>query len=476
MSNLSPKVDVWDPMDVARLTSQRTANQTSLLNLEETRRQQQVAAEERAFWAAHPDLALRGGGQPLLSTLGGGGMAPGGGAPGPMTQQAFGPGGAGAMQTIPAAPNLSQFAMGAPQGGAQPVLGGLSPQVDPRLALMQRNPDAACAVMGLQQKMQENNLLMQEKAAGFIGQMLQGANDQASYERSKEQIRRVFPEWAAALPQTYSQDALTPYIKQAVSVKDNATLQLETMKTQAEMAGLWIQGEPAAMVSELRTMGLNPLTATPEQRRQAQTNIQEREAGLKAQEGAEAARIRTAGEKEARLDKTVSEAFGERTTKLYDTTTGQTVDSRMKVRDYEALPQGRVRELSGNQTEQMENVNNSVPIIAQLQGHIDKIYGPGGVLAKMTPEERRLMTSGTPLPDRMAEQFLQKFPELIQVQRFIDGNKSALSRALAGEKGAMSEGDVARAEALLPNLTTALEIWPPQKIGVRLPDTREVAL
>src|SRR5262245_23210597 len=97
MSNLSPKVDVWDPMDVARLTSQSTANQTSLLNLEETRRQQQVAAEERDVWAAHPDVALRGEGQPLLSTLGGGGMASGGGDPGPMTQQAFGPGGAGAM-------------------------------------------------------------------------------------------------------------------------------------------------------------------------------------------------------------------------------------------------------------------------------------------------------------------------------------------------------------------------------------------
>ena len=121
----------------------------------------------------------------------------------------------------------------------------------------------------------------------------------------------------------------------------------------------------------------------------------------------------------------------------------------------------------------MTNIRTSVPIIAQLQGHIDKIYGPGGVLERMTPDERADLAA---VPGRWAKQYAQKYPEVAQAQRFIDSNASGLARALAGEKGAMAEGDVERAKAMLPNLKTTLKVWPPANIGIQSPDTRAVAL
>ena len=114
-----------------------------------------------------------------------------------------------------------------------------------------------------------------------------------------------------------------------------------------------------------------------------------------------------------------------------------------------------------------------VPIVAQLQTHIDKIYGPGGVLARMTPDERADLAA---VPGRWATQYAQKYPEVTQAQRFINSNAGALARALAGEKGAMAEGDVARAKEMLPNLETTLKVWPPANIGIQSPDTRATAL
>jgi hypothetical protein len=133
--------------------------------------------------------------------------------------------------------------------------------------------------------------------------------------------------------------------------------------------------------------------------------------------------------------------------------------------------------LSPETRKQAEQLNSAVPLIAQLQTHIDKIYGPGGVFARMTPDELRVVNTIDPSKaGNVWDQMTQKYPELIQAQRFIEANASALARALAGETGAMNEGDIERARAMLPNLKTALNVWPPSKIGVQLPDTRATAL
>jgi hypothetical protein len=247
-------------------------------------------------------------------------------------------------------------------------------------------------------------------------------------------------------------------------------------RTELESARLGLQGTTATMNDELRAMGVNPLTATTAERQQAQKNIQAREVEAKEKEGLAGARARTQADVDARQNQTIAEAFKGETTSLYDTRTLQPLDARMKVKDYETLPAGQTKMFSPEVRKQVEQLNSAVPIVAQLQTHIDKIYGPGGVLAKLTPDDRALITSGTPISQRFLDQLEQKYPELVQAQRFIDANAGALARALAGETGAMNEGDVERAKAMTPSLTTALQIWPPSKIGVRLPDTRAVAL
>jgi hypothetical protein len=408
---------------------------------------------------------------------------------------------------VPGGQDLSRFAGVSPQGGGpiplnvaqqlQPTV--TPPQGMPTLAtlgqpqgqmqalqsrflldLARTSPDAALKVQQLMQgqedlalKRDEQRLTMGTRVAEYVGRVAQGVTSPETLEQARQELARIHPQAAAQLPQTYSKEGMVPFLKKAVGVKDNALLQLETWKNQIEMQKAGLQGEPAAMVSELRTMGVNPLQATTDQRQQAQKNIHERELALKRQEGAAAADIRTQADVAARQNQTLAEAFKGETTNLYDTNTGQTLDARMKVQDYEALPAGQVKQLSSDVRKQVEQLNASVPIITQLQTHIDKLYGPGGALARMTPDERADLAAA---PGRWAQQYAQKYPELTQAQRFIDANAGALARALAGETGAMNEGDIERAKAMLPSLTTALKVWPPSQLAIQAPDTRAVAL
>lgn len=492
-----------------RIQSGNLTNQTALLQLEEMRRAQETAARARQYYQEHPEALLGGGaGGPLLASP----ALTAGGAP--MPQQAFGPGGMGPTQQGPAYPDASRYAGVSPQGGGpippdvaaqvmpqvtppggpQSTIGGLAPrpQANPLEALVRTDPDAARIIQQQQQAQQDRamniattQLTLREKKAAAVGQAFQGVTDQASYGEALTTLREFDPGLVARLPQAYDKDTVQRLVKQAVDVKTSAGLAIQKMQTDAEIGkynlqlqNAGYQGLGADVTGVLKGL-------TPEQVQEfggrtsdkaiayATKEVNRVAEDLKKKEGLAAAETRIAAEKQARLDKTVSEAFGERTTKLYDTQTGQTVDARTKVGDYEALPAGRVRELSTNQTEQMENVNNSIPIVAQLQTHIDKIYGPGGVLARMTPDERADLAAA---PERWAKQYAQKYPELQQAQRFINSNAGALARALAGEKGAMAEGDVARAKEMLPQLETSLQLWPPSKIGIQQPDTRATAL
>lgn len=473
------RIEPYDPvkvtLDAAKAAGSIIDTKTALLQLQELKRQQAAQDAARQFMQANPGAFLGEQGMPQ-STLGS--LASAG--PGPLTQTTTIPGQPPTSQTVAAAPDLSQFATGMPTS----TLGSLGTQANPLEALMRSNPDAAFAVMQRQQQVQDVRTRVQEtqltigtKVAEYIGRTAQGVRDQASLEAARQEMARISPQAAMQLPQTYSREAMLPFIERAISAKDNAQLRLETWKTQAEMARLGLQGEPAAMVSELRAMGVNPLSATPEQRRQAQQNIQARELEQKQQEGYAGKMADIQAQKEARQGTTLAEAFKGDTTNLYDTQTGQPLDARMKVHEYEALPQGRARMLSNDTRKSMEQLNSAVPIISQLQTHIDKIYGPGGVFARMTPEDLRIVNTIDPSKaGNLWDQMTKKYPELVQAQRFIDANASALARALAGETGAMNEGDIERAKAMLPNLKTALNVWPPSKIGVQLPDTRATAL
>lgn len=254
------------PFDLGRSTTQAInaaggmlQNQSALMALQDLQRQQATAAEERAFLQQHPEFIFGGGGmgQSPLASLNAGGPA------GAMTQQAFGPGGAGATQTIPASPDASRYAGVSPESGGpippdlarqvmptvtppQSTLGTLNqPQDNPLLALARRDPTAALALYQRQQQMedatlkrQEQRLVMGEKVMESLGQMAQGVTDQASLEKMKDDLQRLgLGQYVSRLPQVYSKEAMQPFIDQALSVKDSLQARLEQQKMQALVRG-----------------------------------------------------------------------------------------------------------------------------------------------------------------------------------------------------------------------------------------------
>jgi hypothetical protein len=242
-----------------------TQNQTALLQLEDIRRQQAEDAALRQYFQANPDALLQPGGGMPQSTIGSLQQPPG------AIQQSPMPGMPGQAQTVPAPQDLSQFATGQPPPS---TLGGLAQPTrpDPMRAFMQQHPGAALRAMDLQQKaqdrqwkQQETLLGIQEKKLAHWGQLLQGATDQASWDRAREEIGRIDQRAAASLPPMFSKEAREQVVQQAMSVKDRTTLGLNELKTRAEIRRLGLQGRPDIINTYLEAQGVDPATATPEQ-------------------------------------------------------------------------------------------------------------------------------------------------------------------------------------------------------------------
>ena len=493
--------------------TQQVQGQTNLLALADLERAQQTAARVRQYYQEHPEEALgfsQGQGQPQ-SILGGGGMPQG--PPGrPMTQQTFGGGQPpGQPQQVPGGQDLSRYAQVSPQGGGpippnvmgqvmptvtppmQSTLGGPGPQQGPApqdrmLALGRIDPDAMLAIQERKFKIQEGNLNRDITRAEYVGRILQGVTNQENYGPAKEEIRRHFPQLAVQLPPVYSKEALAPFITQAVDVKTNADLRIKALHEQTEQMKVGIQlqqagyqGLGAPVIDVLRGLSEEQVAkfggrTSPPAVKFATDEVQRIELEKREKEGLAGARATAQAGREARQEQTLSEAFKGETVNLYDTQTGRPLPSRMKVAEYEKLPQTSVTQLSDDNRKQMENVNSAMPRLQILQTHIDAIYGPGGVLERMSPADRELMRSPLAIPTQIADQFAQKYPELAAARKYIDANAESLARALSGVRGAATESDVERAKAMLPNLTAALKVWPLSEAGLSLPDTRETAL
>lgn len=243
----------YNPQEVARqqqlLQAGRTSNETALLTLADLKRQQEAQAALYQRIQQDPGILLGGGGGDLppstLSTL-----SPGG--PGAITQSPL-PGMPGQAQTIAAPQDLSRYAGVSPQGGGplpagvgmptvtppQSTLGGLTapPSQDPARALLQQNPQAGLQLLDLRSKLQTQQLTMREKVAEAIASELLGATNQESYDVARQNVARISPQWAAALPQTYSKEAVQPFIDRALSAKEMLTARTEQAKIQVLLRG-----------------------------------------------------------------------------------------------------------------------------------------------------------------------------------------------------------------------------------------------
>jgi hypothetical protein len=299
-----------------RIRGGQISNQTGLLELAALRRQQETAAQARAYFAANPQ-ALFGDQQVPQSTLGS--LAPAGG--GPLTQQTTAGGQPpGVPQMVPGGQDLSRFAT---QGGPpQSTLASLAPgpQANPLMDLARRNPDAAMAVqqrMQAQQdfdlKRQEQRLTMGTKVAEYVGRIAQGVTDQASLDAARQELARVHPQAAAQLPQTYSQEAMAPFIAKANSVLENQTLQVGEMKAQIEARKLQMQaanipnytGDANLDAAIYQRMKGQPVGSMPSADvvEAARNDVQQGKVTVSAQQGSAAGQQRTLSEAaQKRLD------------------------------------------------------------------------------------------------------------------------------------------------------------------------------
>jgi hypothetical protein len=284
---MDPGIKPWSEGEdsVNRAARGRQLTQTGLIELEEKRRLQEADALVRQRIQQDPGIlgiGGGGGGGPLLASPA---LTAGGG---PMTQQAFGPGGMGPTQQVPGGQDLSRHAGVSPQGGGpippdvaaqvmptvtppgggpQSTIGGLSPQPrqDPLEAIFRQNPDAGLKILDMRTKLQTQRLEMGEKIAGSIGRIAQGVSDQASLDQARQDIGQIDPRAAAQLPQFYSKAAMEPFIQRAVDVKSSLTLkiadqqaQAEAVKAQAELARARMSGRVATTDQYLKALGVRP--------------------------------------------------------------------------------------------------------------------------------------------------------------------------------------------------------------------------
>lgn len=237
--------------------SQMVQGQTALLALQQEKQKQDAEAAMLRAIQTNPALAQQLLGGSTLGALGPGGMP----APGAITQS---PLGGGPAQTIPAYPDASRYADVSPQGGGPippSVLGQLTPTVtppsstpfapppppqghapNPALEMARRDPRAAMMLsqqleqrQDLALKRQEQQLTMGTKVLEYVGRLAQGVTDQASLDAMRQDLQRLqLPQYAAQLPQTYSKEAMAPFIAKATSVLETHTLQLGDLKSQRE--------------------------------------------------------------------------------------------------------------------------------------------------------------------------------------------------------------------------------------------------
>lgn len=301
ISGLLLRQPEFAPFDLGRTLTQATnihggqlSNQTRLLELEELKRNQAAQALAEQYMQQHPEAFFGGGQQlPMLSTLG----QPAAGA-GPLTQTTTRPGQPpGAPQVVPGGQDLSQFAT---QGGPQSTLGTLGgpqgpPQApqNPLIEMAQRNPQAALLLQkqllgqeDLQFKRQEQRLQMGTKVLEHVGRLAQGVSDQASLDAMRSDlISQGLGKYAAQLPQTYSKEAMTPFIAKALDVKESMTLQVQDLQAQAAVIKARREGRSVDVDNQLRAMGVQPGQETPAQIKEALKAVEDAKVRVSASHG-----------------------------------------------------------------------------------------------------------------------------------------------------------------------------------------------
>src|ERR1041384_232946 len=132
--------------------------------------------------------------------------------------------------------------------------------------------------------------------------------------------------------------------------------------------------------------------------------------------------------------------------------------------------------LPAEQTKRLDDILDAMPIVPRLNYYVQQIYGPDGLYAKMSGDERRSLTQGA---GRAVAELQQRYPILAEANAYMDANAEKVARAIGGLRGAATENDVKRMKSLFTELSSGLTVrW---KGWIPLPDwsmldTRAVAM
>lgn len=453
---------------------------TALIELAELKRQQAAQAQARAYYQQNPGALLGNQGQPMptLATL----QAPSGGPPGgPFTQQTYRPGEAPTTQTVPAPmqPMANMGGGGMPGGPPQSTLASLGPQPQPRANpledLMRRNPDAAFQVMQQQQQQQDLALKREEqrldwtsKKMGYFGQVLQGVNSPESYGQAVQEIGRIDPQAVARLPQMYSKEALQPYIKQALSVKDSADLQLRTMHEQTEQGKLQVQlaqagyqGLGTDVTSILRGL-------TPEQVQQfggrtsdkAIAYATEEEKKRKLAQAGEAERLKFELEQRQQSTLPLQDARKEDAGLFVYKGTGQGVPGTIPygqiktLQDEKDPDKGVVKLANLDEKKHLTTLKQLEPVLQQYKDLAEYAYGTDEKTGKKGPmadyQRGPFQTIGA-----MWNQLSQDDPVFQAKRRALQGQLQSVVRGL-GARGDLNAQELEAAQQMLANMDASL--------------------
>lgn len=141
-----------------------------------------------------------------------------------------------------------------------------------------------------------------------------------------------------------------------------------------------------------------------------------------------------------------------------DTTTGLPLSGAVKFDDaLEAINGGAAVRLKDEEYKQYRQIQTMVPLLARIKGQLEKVYGPGGIFANLSPQDRLAAAA----EGGFAKMF-QSNPQLVQLERTMRANIDLIRRQLQGQVGTQTEGDASRGLSSLP------------QVGF-IPDSQEVA-
>jgi hypothetical protein len=508
---MDPEQKPWSEgvESVNRAERGRQLNETGLIEMAERKRQQQTEALVRQRLQQNPGLLLDPGGSTLASPALT--MPPGGG---PMTQQTVLPGQPpGAPQPVPGGQDLSQFATGGP---SQSTLAGLAhpPRQNPLEALIRENPEMGLKIMQMQQAQQdrqwnleEQALNRREKVAGALGQIFQGVSDQDGWSNAISQVQRFAPELAAQLPPLYTKEVAQRLVKQSVSAKDNASLQLETLRTNAEIGKLNVQlanagyqglgddvtsilkgltpeqveqfggrtsakaiayateearklkappGQTADMTTELRRMGKDPWKASEQDLTQAGENIETRkQANLTAEQ-----RLKFAQEEKLRETQPLQDARKEDAGLFVYRGTGNTLPGTMpygqtkQLQDEKDPEKGAIKLANLDEKKQLTTLKQLEPVLQQYADLVQYAYGTDPKTGKKGPLAD-YQRSPSDVITAMYGQLEQSDPVFQAKRRALQGQLQSVVRGL-GARGDLNEAELKAAQEMIANMDASM--------------------